>query len=77
MLEIHDAEWKAGEVGTAGFFGAIFISKIVPQENDPLPSLNIVLLDEVEVDVMPRHKFIVYHIKALMDRRKPRLVAVE
>ena len=33
MLEIHDAEWEEGKVGTAGCFGAIFISKIVPQEN--------------------------------------------
>ena len=36
--------------------------------------MDIVLLDKVKVDVMPDDKFIVYHMKAFMDRSKPRLL---
>lgn len=77
LLEIHDVEWDANEVGTDGSVGAAFISKVIltnTKKHNPTPLLSVVLLDQVELDVMPGHKFIVYHIKAYVDRSKPRFV---
>ena len=45
------------------------------KKNNATQLVNIVLLDEVEVDVMPDGKFIVYHMKAYVDRAQPRLVS--
>ena len=75
---MHDVQWDQPEVGSTGSVGAVLISKVILMENkknNATPLMNIVLLDEVEVDVMPHEKFIVYHMKAYMDRAKPRLVS--
>ena len=75
---MHDILWEQPEVGTQGSVGAVLLSKVIFMENkknNATQLMNIVLLDEVEVDVMPGHKFIVYHMKAYMDRAKPRLVS--
>ena len=34
-----------------------------------IPIISVVLLEELNVDVMPDGKFIVYHMKAYMDQR--------
>ena len=64
-------------VGMTGSVGAVLISKVIFMENkknNATQLMNIVLLDEVEVDVMPHEKFIVYHMKAYMDRAYPRKI---
>lgn len=74
---MHYVDWEEPEVGTPGSVGAGFISKVIFMENkkkDAIQLLNIVLLDEVSVDVMPDDKFIVYHMKAYMDRAQPRFL---
>ena len=75
---MHDVQWDQPEVGSTGSVGAVLISKVNFMENkknNATQLMNIVLLDEVEVDVMPHEKFIVYHMKAYVDRAKPRLVS--
>ena len=75
---MHDIQWEPPEVGSTGSVGAVLISKVILMENkknNATPLLNIVLLDEVEIDVMPHEKFIVYHMKAYVDRAQPRLVS--
>ena len=75
---MHDIQWEPPEVGSTGSVGAVLISKVILMENkknNATPLLNIVLLDEVEIDVMPDEKFIVYHMKAYVDRAHPRLVS--
>ena len=75
---MHDIQWEPPEVGSTGSVGAVLISKVILMENkknNATPLMNIVLLDEVEVDVMPHEKFIVYHMKAYVDRAQPRLVS--
>ena len=75
---MHDIQWDQPEVGTTGSVGAVLISKVIFMENkknNATQLMNIVLLDEVEVDVMPHEKFIVYHMKAYVDRAQPRLVS--
>ena len=75
---MHDVQWDQPEVGSTGSVGAVLISKVILMENkknNATPLMNIVLLDEVEVDVMPHEKFIVYHMKAYVDRAQPRLVS--
>ena len=39
------------------------------QKNNAILIINVVLLEEVNVDVMPDDKLIVYHMKAYMDHR--------
>jgi len=78
VLDVHDVEWEQPVVGTIGCVGAVFTSKVVFMENkkhNPIHLMTIVLLDEVEIEVMPDEKFIVYHMKAYMDRANPRLVS--
>ena len=78
IFEVHDILWEQPEVGSTGSVGAVLISKVILMENkknNATPLMNIVLLDEVEVDVMPHEKFIVYHMKAYVDRAQPRLVS--
>ncbi len=75
---MHDIEWEQPEVGTTGSVGPVQISKVNFMENkknNATQLMTIVLLDEVEIDVMPHDKFIVYHMKAYMDRAQPRLVS--
>ena len=75
---MHDVQWDQPEVGSTGSVGAVLISKVIFMENkknNATQLMNIVLLDEVEVDVMPHEKFIVYHMKAYVDRAQPRLVS--
>ena len=52
--------------------GAVFIFKVISMENKKnraIPIISVVLLEEVNVDVMPDGKFIVYHMEAYMDQR--------
>ena len=75
---MHDVQWDQPEVGSTGSVGAVLISKVNFMENkknNAIQLMTMVLLDEVEIDVMPHEKFIVYHMKAYMDRAKPRLVS--
>ena len=77
LLDTHDVGWDDSELGTAGCVGAAFISKAIltdTKKHNPTPLMSVVMLDQVELDVMPGHKFIVYHIKAYVDRSKPRFV---
>ena len=69
---MYDLEWEEPEVGTTGSVGAVLISKVISMENKKnraIPIISVVLLEEVNVDVMPDGKFIVYHMKAYMDQR--------
>ena len=77
ILEVHDIDWEEPEVGSTGTVGKVHLSKLFLMENrkkDPKHIMNMVLLDEVNVDVMPDEKFIIYHMKAYMDHREPRLL---
>ena len=52
--------------------GAVLISKVMSMENkknNAIPIISVVLLEELNVDVMPDCKYIVYHMKAYMDQR--------
>lgn len=72
VFEVHDLEWEEPEVGTTGSVGAVLISKVISIENkkiNAIPIISVVLLEELNVDVMPDGKFIVYHMKAYMDQR--------
>jgi len=72
VFEVYDLEWEEPEVGTTGSVGAVLISKVISMENKKnraIPIISVVLLEEVNVDVMPDCKFIVYHMKAYMDQR--------
>jgi hypothetical protein len=72
VFEVYDLEWEEPEVGTTGSVGAMLISKVISMENkknSAIPIISVVLLEEVNVDVMPDGKFIVYHMKAYMDQR--------
>jgi hypothetical protein len=72
VFEVYDLEWEEPEVGTTGSVGAVLISKVISMENKKnraIPIISVVLLEEVNVDVMPNGKFIVYHMKAYMDQR--------
>ena len=77
VFEVYDIEWEEPEVGTTGSVGKVtfpssFSWKI--QKKDPKHWMGIVLLDEVNVDVLPDGTFIVYHMKAFMDQAQPRLL---
>jgi len=75
---VHDVEWEQPAVGAIGSVGPVLLSKVIFMENkkhNATHLMDIVLLDEVEIDVMPDEKFIVYHMKAYMDRPNPRLVS--
>ena len=72
VFEVYDLEWEEPEVGTTSSVGAVLISKVISMENKKnraIPIISVVLLEEVNVDVMPDGKFIVYHMKAYMDQR--------
>jgi hypothetical protein len=72
-FEVHAVEWEEPEVETEDSVGAVFIFKVNfienDQKNNAIPIINVVLLGEVNVDVMPDDKLIVYHMKAYMDQR--------
>jgi len=71
-FEVHAVEWEEPEVETEDSVGAVFIFKVNFIENRKIiaiPIINVVLLEEVNVDVMPDEKLIVYHMKAYMDHR--------
>ena len=78
IYDVHDVEWEQPAVGAIGIVGPVLLSKVIFMENkkhNATHLMDIVLLDEVEIDVMPDEKFIVYHMKAYMDRANPRLVS--
>jgi len=65
ILEVHDIEWEEPEVGTPGCVGKVHLCKLLFMENrkkDPKLLMTMLLLDEVNVDVMPHEKFIILRL---------------